>query len=102
MPSIYDLASQFRNDLLKQDRKAALEMVTIYKAMLDRLDIQIEQLTKRLELARAGGELVNVTWALARKERLIALQRQIQVEFQRFAIDADRLVKDKSSGAGQP
>jgi SPP1 gp7 family putative phage head morphogenesis protein len=95
MPSIYDLASQFRNDLLKQDRKAALEMVTIYKAMLDRLDIQIEQLTKRLELARAGGELVNVTWALARKERLIALQRQIQVEFQRFAIDADRLVKEQ-------
>lgn len=84
MPDIYDLAAQFRRQLLAHDREAAAELIGYYGEVYRRLRQRIDVLLRQIADARAAGEEVSPAW-LFQAERMQALLDQVAAEMRRFA-----------------
>lgn len=84
MAEIYDIADQFRAALLTKERAAAVRLVQAYGQAWKALQANIDEVTRKIEAARAAGEEVNADW-LRRQARYKALLDQVAVEIAKFA-----------------
>lgn len=91
MPAIYEVARQFRRELLAQEQSAAARMITAYGTAWQRLQGEINALNQRIRAARLAGETVNAGW-LYRKGRIESLLEQVAVEIARFAGSAEGII----------
>jgi len=78
------LADLFRRALLRRERAAADEMARAYAVAWKRIEAKLKALLDELAAAEERGEDVTVTW-LFQHERLQELQRQVEVEWRRWA-----------------
>lgn len=83
-PNIFDVAEQFKRDLLRHVRQATSEMVHAYGVAWRRIKAQIDDLTLQIEAARQRGEELSAAW-LFQHERLRVLQAQVEAELREFA-----------------
>lgn len=88
---LLQLAEEFRQALLRRERKAAVKMVDAYGRIWGRLSKQIAGLQQQMREAEAKGETINQAW-LFRQERYGELLRQVQAEFTRFSDIAESTI----------
>lgn len=81
---IYDLADQFRAALLQKERAAAVRLVRAYGQAWQRLQANLDAVTRQIESARTAGEEVNAEW-LRRQKRYRDLLDQVAAEIAKFA-----------------
>lgn len=98
MPDILEIADEFRRELLKRDRKAALRLIAAYGKAWDRLKKNLDRLTADIAAARAKGEPVNQFW-LIRQERYLLLLRQVSDEMRKFTDVAEATITKEQSAA---
>src|SRR5262245_20031114 len=96
---IVELANQFRNAVLQNERKAAARLVEAYGVIWTRLSKRLAELNQQIKEARAKGEIVNQAW-LFRQKRYGDLLRQVDRELRRFtAIAENAITKQQASAA---
>lgn len=78
--------AQFRGDVLRRERQAAVEMVRQYGGIWQRLKRELAALEQAIAHARDAGEQVDVAWLL-RQERYDALLEQVERELGGFSRD---------------
>jgi SPP1 gp7 family putative phage head morphogenesis protein len=100
MPDIIELANQFRNAALRNERKAAVRLIEVYGNIWTRLLKQIAALNQKIKEARTQGETVNQAW-LARQKRYGDLLRQVDQEFRRFAEVANVTITRQQASAAK-
>lgn len=89
MSLLEDLARQFRQSLLSQERASALRMLEAYTVIYGRLRTDLDDLLQILEAARAAGEPVSLA-RLYQEQRFRLLLEQTEREMRRFAELAGR------------
>jgi len=82
--NIIQLADEFRRAVLRNERKAAIRMITAYDVILGRLSKRIADLNQKIAEAKARGEIVNPSWLL-RERRYAELLAQVDREMTRFS-----------------
>lgn len=88
----------------EQARLHALDATTLrriensYSDVLTRLRTDLQQVTNRIETARAAGETVNVSW-LRRQERYAALTDQMERRLNRFYHSANGAIEQAKKDA---
>lgn len=94
MPAqLYQVANNFRADLLQRDALTARTLTVAYLGAAQRIRLQILQLGERIEQARENGERVSPSW-LYQQERLSALLRQVQNEIISFGAGASTTIEN--------
>lgn len=78
------MAMQFRLDLLRRERVAAIEMTQSYGAVYRRIQERVAELTKQITAARAAGEDVTTSWLLEQR-RLERLLESVEGEIAQWA-----------------
>ncbi|NBW17050.1 MAG: hypothetical protein EBR82_54645, partial [Caulobacteraceae bacterium] len=81
---IYDRATQFKDDLIANERRASVRIVDAYGRAFDKMKDNIRVLTEKIEQARLSGQYISPSWAF-QIDRYQALQRQIATEIGRIA-----------------
>ena len=81
---IYDRATQFKDDLIANERRASARIVDSYGRAFDKMKDNIRVLTEKIEQARLSGQYISPSWAF-QIDRYQALQRQIATEIGRIA-----------------
>lgn len=79
MPTVYDIAQQFRADLLARDDASRNRLLQAYWGVYRRLKADLDVLTLQIEEARAKGEIFSPSW-LYRQERYQTLVNQVYKE----------------------
>lgn len=97
MPNIYDFAEQFRAALLARDQSSSRQLIQAYGLAFTRLQVQLAQLTNKIQSARAAGDEITPAW-LQREERFKALMQQVGAEINRLAVSADDLITRAQQG----
>jgi len=85
---IYDRATQFKDDLIANERRASARIVDSYGRAFDKMKDNIRVLTEKIEQARLSGQYISPSWAF-QIDRYQALQRQIAAEIGRIADQVD-------------
>ncbi len=91
MPTVYDVADQYRSELLVADREAALALTRAYARTWERVRADLDRLYAQIDAAKARGETVNPAW-LFQRNRLATLQVQIEAELQAYGGVAGRVI----------
>lgn len=81
---IYDRATEFKDDLIANERRASARIVDSYGRAFDKMKYNIRVLTEKIEQARLSGQYISPSWAF-QIDRYQALQRQIAAEIGRIA-----------------
>lgn len=76
---ILSMAAAFRAAVIAQEDVAVQELVNAYILILDRLESDLDDLLRRIEVEREAGRDITRAW-LARQERLQALVDQVERE----------------------
>lgn len=93
---IYDRATQFKDDLIANERRASARIVDSYGRAFDKMKDNIRVLTEKIEQARLSGQYISPSWAF-QIDRYQALQRQIAAEIGRIADQVnDATIKQQS------
>lgn len=100
MPDIIELANQFRDVALRNERGAASRLIAAYDQISARLLKQISALNQQIAEARAKGEIVSEGW-LYRQKRYGDLLRQVDEQMKRFAQIADSTITRQQRQAGR-
>ena len=87
MSNIYQIAEEFRQEILRGERQAASEMVSAYGAAWKDISRRLTDLTDQIEAARKEGRDVSPAW-LFRQERYNALLSQIRENVDRLSTQA--------------
>ncbi len=86
---------RFREELLRNERRAASQMVRYYGEAWKRIRAEVDALAKQIADARKRGEEVRPSW-LYEMDRLKRLQAQVEEELRRFARFAeDEIVRQQ-------
>lgn len=88
----------FRRRLLRQERRAASEMVRYYGQAWRKINTEIRELTRRYYAALDKGEIAPRDW-LYRTQRLQSLRSQTEKELRRFAKRASDIILVQESEA---
>lgn len=96
MPDVYDLAQQFRADLIARDDAARRRLVAAYFNAYKRLAAELAILTNQIEEARLRGEVFSPSW-LYRQERYQSLIRQLVAEITALSRDAASLIESRQA-----
>jgi len=92
---IYETAERFRRELLRNERRAASEIVHYYGQTWRRIKEQADDLLRMIREARDAGEEVSPAW-LFRYRRLEELQAQVEAELRNFVGFAEhRILKQQ-------
>lgn len=83
MPSVYELANQFRAALLQNDEAARARIVAAYGPVSETLANGLAALERLIAAEKAAGREPSGAW-LKRQERYKALLQQVQAEVERF------------------
>jgi len=84
MVNALDVAAQFRRELLRREREAAIRMVRLYGEAHARILSALEKLTDKIAQAELEGLPVSPAW-LWQEERYQRFLRTIEGEMQKFA-----------------
>ena len=98
MADIFEVADLFRAELLRGERAAASALVEAYGQAWGRIREGVERVTARIAAAQAAGEEVSPAW-LFQRDRLQALQQQVEREIGRFAQFADERIRAEQAAA---
>ena len=85
MPTIYDVAADFRAALVARDAAAAARIVEAYGLAYRRIERDLAAITARIAAAQAAGEPLGVSWAF-QQMRLTNLRATVASEIRRFAV----------------
>ncbi|MBI4496841.1 MAG: minor capsid protein [Chloroflexi bacterium] len=99
-PDVYDLADEFRRQLLQGERAAATELVRAYGQAWQHIRGRLDALAQQIAAARARGEEVSLSW-LFQQERLQTLQRQVEAEIRDFSRFAEGRILQEQAQAVQ-
>lgn len=88
MPTILDIAAQFRSDLAAIERDAVTQLVGAYAGILSGLQAELRGLVMEL---RQQGTPITMS-QLRRNERLRALIRQVETEITRLALQLETMI----------
>ena len=91
MPTVYDVADQYRSELLTADRQATLALTRAYARTWEQVRADLDRLYAQIDAAKARGETVNPAW-LFQRNRLATLQTQIEAELQAYGGAAGRVI----------
>lgn len=100
MPDIIELADEFRDALLKQERVAAVRMIEVYGRIWSRISQQIAKLNRQIADARERGEVVNQSW-LFRQRRYGDLLHQVDERMRRFVTIAEKTITREQAAAAK-
>lgn len=89
MALLQELAAQFRQSLLSQERASALRMLEAFTTIYGQLRSDLDVLLDAIEQAREDGEDVSPAW-LYQEQRFRLLLEQTEREMQRFARQAQQ------------
>lgn len=92
--TIYDIEREFQQRLLRQERRAASQMVRTYQTAWKQLRKQIEGLQAEYDKAIAEGETVSQNWYY-RSQRAREIERQIARELDKFSTWSEKLVSQE-------
>ena len=84
MPTIYDAVGEFQERLLRNERRAAAQMVRVYADSWKRIKARLAVLQKEYERAQAQGQDVGLAW-LYQNQRLSDMQQLVARELTRFS-----------------
>jgi len=98
MPDIYDLADQHRAELLRREQAAAGAMVRAYGLAWQRIERDLNALSRQIEDTRSRGEEISPAWLL-RRDRLTELQRQTEIAVDQFAASVDHTIQQEQTRA---
>jgi len=84
MPTIYDAVGEFQERLLRDERRAAAQMVRVYAESWKRIKTRLAALQKEYERAQAQGQDVGLGW-LYQQQRLSSMQALVAKELAHFA-----------------
>lgn len=84
MPTIYDTIQDFQQRLLRDERRAAAQMVRVYAESWKRIKARLAVLQKEYERAQAQGQDVGLAW-LYQQQRLSSMQTLVAKELAHFA-----------------
>ena len=84
MPTIYDIIQDFQQRLLRDERRAAAQMVRVYAESWKRIKSRLAVLQKEYERAQAQGQDVGLNW-LYQNQRLSDMQQLVARELARFS-----------------
>jgi SPP1 gp7 family putative phage head morphogenesis protein len=87
-----------RREALRIERASQRALTESYKAILARLQADLDALTTRIAAAQAAGETVNANW-LSREERARALMAQTEAEIGRYSVQAERVIANGQRAA---
>ena len=90
-PDIIRVNKQFQADLLQRERAAASQMVRFYGESWQRIRHSLDDLTAKIEAAKAQGKEIGPSW-LFQENRLKLLQAQTEAEINHFAQYAERSI----------
>jgi len=97
---IYDRATQFKDDLIANERRASARIVDSYGRAFDKMKDNIRVLTEKIERARAAGQYISPSWAF-QIDRYLTLQRQITSEVTRIAGTVEQTITTNQTAAVQ-
>ena len=89
--TIYELARQYRNELLAADNDARARIRRAYLSILPRLRSELTAIQNLISDAEKSGAKVSLAW-LFRQERYQFALLQVEAEIQRFSDDANVIV----------
>jgi hypothetical protein len=95
---LFEMAAQFRRELLRRERAASSRLVRAYGQAWRRIRRELEQLQAEIDQARLVGEVVDPAW-LRTRYRLRKLQVQVEAEIGRFAEYADEQIRAEQAAA---
>lgn len=98
MALLFDLAQQFRTELLSQERASALRMLDAFTVIYDRLRSDLNVLLERIDEAREDGEDISPAW-LYQEQRFRLLLEQTERELRRFGEQAGREIAQLQNSA---
>lgn len=84
MPTIYDAIGEFQERLLRNERRAAAQMVRVYAESWKRIRAKLERLQTEYERAQAQGQDVGMSW-LYQNQRLSDMRQLVARELARFS-----------------
>ena len=84
MPTIYDTIQDFQQRLLRDERRAAAQMVRVYAESWKRIRKKLERLQTEYERAQSQGQDVGLGW-LYQQQRLSSMQALVAKELAHFA-----------------
>ena len=84
MPTIYDTIQDFQQRLLRDERRAAAQMVRVYAESWKRIRKKLERLQTEYERAQSQGQDVGMSW-LYQNQRLSDMQQLVARELARFS-----------------
>jgi SPP1 gp7 family putative phage head morphogenesis protein len=84
MPTIYDAIGEFQERLLRNERRAAAQMVRVYAESWKRIRKKLERLQTEYERAQSQGQDVGLGW-LYQQQRLSSMQALVAKELAHFA-----------------
>lgn len=84
MPTIYDTIQDFQQRLLRDERRAAAQMVRVYAESWKRIRTKLERLQTEYERAQAQGQDVGMSW-LYQNQRLSDMRQLVARELARFS-----------------
>jgi len=84
MPTIYDAVGEFQERLLRNERRAAAQMVRVYADSWKRIRKKLERLQTEYERAQSQGQDVGLGW-LYQQQRLSSMQALVAKELAHFA-----------------
>ncbi len=96
MPDVYELAAQFRSDLIARDDAARRRLVASYFSAYKRLAAELAVLTSQIEEARAAGTIFSPSW-LYRQDRYQQLIAQLIREITVLSRDAADLIEARQA-----
>lgn len=98
MADIYQIARQFRSEVLSREGVTASALIEAYGTAWEAIQARLDALTEQLQQQRKSGKAVPVTW-LYTQERLQTLQRQVETEIARFARYAEGTITSSQAAA---
>lgn len=98
MPNVYDAAASYRQQLLARDQQAAIELTRAYQSVWLEIKKRLDVLTAQIRDAEAAGEAVTPGW-LFQRDRLTALQQQVEDQLARFALQAAGIISQSQADA---
>lgn len=96
MPTIYDAVGEFQERLLRNERRAAAQMVRVYADSWKRIKARLAVLQKEYERAQAQGQDVGLAW-LYQKQRLTATQALVAKELAHFSAFSQRTISSQQA-----
>ena len=98
MPDIYDLAEQYRRELIQREKSAARAMIAAYRQAWARIQEELTRLDAEYTAMVAAGEQPGITW-IYQYNRLGSFRAQVEKELGKFSVLAEGTIHSEQRAA---